>query len=605
MKFKNERLDRLTRHPLLTPALLALAAVCLGVLALWFAAVDNRNVLFLSYLTHPLILLLNILPPLLLALVLYFLIGRAGCAFVLTSAVTLGFAFANYYKLTFRNDPVIFEDLTLLREAGNMAGQYPLFLSKSMLAALLLVGLGWLFLHFFARARTPVRPRLLCAAAAVLLGVSLWWLYTDPDIYISGTENNAHINIYSATELYLSKGFFYPFLYSTRYYSNQAPAGYSEQAALDLLAPYEEGVIPQGKKVDLLAIQLEAFNDFTRLGATGINPEVYAAYHALEAESVTGNLVTNIFAGGTVNTERTVLTGLPYLPSLRVSTNAYPWYLKEQGYTTVFSHPSHGWFYNRENINRSLGFEQGLYLENRYGSMTDNEVGYDPLYLPDLLTLYGEHTAAGGGPYFSFGVTYQGHGPYGGDVAWMGEGWVEEGRFSKENEILLNNYFGSVKNTGELLSAMVDELRESTRPVVLVLFGDHNPGLGEGTLLYDALGVDLDFSTPKGFYNYYSTRYLIWANDAAKAALGNDFQGVGPDISPNYLMNEVFSLCSWSGPAYMQATQVMMERLSVINTDSGLWVEDGVLKQELSEAGTELYRDFKYLQYYWQKRFQY
>ena len=30
---------------------------------------------------------------------------------------------------------------------------------------------------------------------------------------------------------------------------------------------------------------------------------------------------------------------------------------------------------------------------------------------------------------------------------------------------------------------------------------------------YEAMGLDLDFSTEEGFYNYYSTRYLIWANE--------------------------------------------------------------------------------------------
>ena len=52
--------------------------------------------------------------------------------------------------------------------------------------------------------------------------------------------------------------------------------------------------------------------------------------------------------------------------------------------------------------------------------------------------------------------------------------------------------------------------------MVIVVFGDHNPWLGDGNAVYKAIGLDLDFSTEEGFYNYYSTRYLIWANDAAK-----------------------------------------------------------------------------------------
>lgn len=51
---------------------------------------------------------------------------------------------------------------------------------------------------------------------------------------------------------------------------------------------------------------LEAFADFSRFtGVEGVDWEsAYGTYHALESESYTGNLITNIFAGGTVDTER-------------------------------------------------------------------------------------------------------------------------------------------------------------------------------------------------------------------------------------------------------------------------------------------------------------
>ena len=117
--------------------------------------------------------------------------------------------------------------------------------------------------------------------------------------------------------------------------------------------------------------------------------------------------------------------------------------------------------------------------------------------------------------------------------------------------------------------------------------------------------MDLDFSTEEGFYNYYSTRYLIWANDAAKEALDRDFTGQGPTISPNFLMNEVFRQCGWDGNAFMQATQQVMDQVPVINTPTGLYVEGGRLTAALTPEGQALVDDYHMLQYYWRRHFAY
>lgn len=64
-----------------------------------------------------------------------------------------------------------------------------------------------------------------------------------------------------------------------------------------------------------------------------------------------------------------------------------------------------------------------------------------------------------------------------------------------------------------------------------------NPWLGAGNSVYKEMGLDIAADHKEGFMNYYRTRYLVWANDAAKDVLGNDFVGKGPDIAPCFLMN--------------------------------------------------------------------
>ena len=100
---------------------LLLAGLCLGGLSLFFAYGDYPDVLMKSYFQHSLIAVLNILPVVLGLFLVYFLVGRPWLAFLITGVVVWGFSLGNYYKLRFRDDPLMFEDICHIREAGSIA----------------------------------------------------------------------------------------------------------------------------------------------------------------------------------------------------------------------------------------------------------------------------------------------------------------------------------------------------------------------------------------------------------------------------------------------------------------------------------------------------
>ena len=585
-------------------ALLVLCAgLGVGLLSLFFAAVNHRTAMFLSYFQIPMIAFLNLAPVLLLMLFLWFLSGRAWLAYALTAAVTLGLTIASWFKLQFRNDPMMFEDLLLIKEAGNMAGKYKLFLTKTMAVALALVLVGLVFLFLCVRGRACVRSRYLGLSLVIVLALPLRDLLLNNAVYVVDTANNALINQWSATDVYTSKGFVYPFLHSVSAALETPPEGYSDEKAKLILSAYEDADIPEDQKVNVISLMLESYDDFTKYGVPELDPAVYADYHALEAEGVSGNLITNIFAGGTVDSERCFLTGFSDLGSFRAPTNSYPWYFRSQGYYATGAHPCFSWFYNRENINQNLGFQDYKFVENYFAPLTGGDVGYDDMFFPELIKLWEDRPQ--GQPFFAYDLTYQGHGPYNDDVTWFGNDHVVDQGYTEAELNILNNYFGSIKNTNDHLKEFFDYYRAESEPVVIVVFGDHNPWLGDAESIYHTLGIDLDFSTEQGFYNYYSTRYLIWANDAAKQALGRDFTGEGPDLSPNFLMNEVFRQCGWTGPAFMQSTQQAMDRVPVMNNPTRLYVENGALTGTLTPEGQALVDDYHTVQYYYRKHFIY
>lgn len=583
------------------------AGLCLGWLSLFFAYGDYPDTIMKTYFQHPLILFLNLAPVVLALFLLYALLGRAWPAFLLADLVVWGLSLGNYYKLRFRDDPLMFQDLKNLRDAAAITAMadYDLTPDKRCVFGILCLLFGTAFLFLLVRGRLPKKPRLALLAVCAALCLPTAKLMEDTGIYSAKTDNFDQIERWSSTQVYLSKGFVYPFLHSVTAGAVKPPAGYSQSETLALLESYTPEDIPEEKKVDLIVLQLEAFADFSLFaGVEGVDfDRAYEAYHALESESLTGDLVTNIFAGGTVDTERAFLTGFADVRNYRADTNSYAWYLRTQGYTAEGCHPSYEWFYNRRNVNGYLGIPNYYYIENRFRELYPHGEAPDEVLFPEIFRLYEEHRDGNGGPYFSFNVTYQGHGPYGTEDVWRGEHFTD-GRYSAETANIVDNYLGSVLDTGEQLQWLFDRFRSEDRPVVLVVFGDHKPWLGYANSAYQELGVDLDLSRSEGFYNYYATRYLLWANDAAKAALGVDLTGEGPDVSSCFLINLVFDQLGWRGDEWAQATSDIRRELPVL-TDLGWYVRNGELTTELDEAGQAALNRYLGLQYYYSTHFRY
>lgn len=575
------------------------AALVLGMLSLVLAPAQFGWQMFFDYLDHPGLIALNLVPPVVLMALFYGIVGRAWLAYVLTALPVLGLSIGNYYKLAFRDDPVIAADLLLLGEAGNMAGKYQLFWFNKLTAVLICAALSVILLALLARGKPLGRFRAVTAGAALACALAMIPVYGSDDIY-QANANEEHINKWASSQQYMSRGLLYPFLHSIKDAFPEPPEGYDQKEAAQWLEAYQDADIPEDKKVNIVGVMLEAFADFSSFDQIEFTQDVYAGIHALEAEGYSGNLLTNIFAGGTVNTERAFLTGVGSGDhDYRSNTSSYAWYLKSQGYQTSGDHPSSAWFYNRENINEFLGFDSYRFTDNFYREIAHDETAWDRDFFPELTKSVLEQIEDDA-PLFSFSVSYQGHGPYGDYECWWGEAedYFSNTDLEPASRYILSNYLGSILDTQKHLTAMADAFRQSDEPIVLVVFGDHKPWLGNGNSVYEDLGIDLSQETDESFYNYWSTRYLIWANDAAKEALGTDLVGKGPDISPCFLMNVLFDQLGWTGDAYMQAVNQCREALPVIHNYGTCLTADGQLVRAPSGEQAELVRKFECLGYY-------
>jgi len=194
-------------------------------------------------------------------------------------------------------------------------------------------------------------------------------------------------------------------------------------------------------------------------------------------------------------------------------------------------------------------------------------------------------------------VTYQNHGPYSADYAAFSDIYVPQGDLSDSDYHIVNNYLRGIQDTARRMQTMLDAFRASSKPVILVFFGDHKPWLGEQSVTYAALGIDITSQNDASFYNYYATNYLVWANDAAKEVLGSDFVGTGPDISPCFLMNVLFDQCGWEGPGYTALTNEVMAATPLLHT-TGRYLTDGILTDALTGEQQLLVEQMTHAQYY-------
>ncbi len=168
--------------------------------------------------------------------------------------------------------------------------------------------------------------------------------------------------------------------------------------------------------------------------------------------------------------------------------------------------------------------------------------------------------------YFNFSVTYQNHGPYETESDTDETYLFRKDGYTDNEYNILNNYLYYVSKTDKAIAKLRAYIDEQEEPIILVLFGDHNPWLGDNNSVYEMLGINQDLDTEEGAENYYETRYIVYANEAAKEMYGKSFTEEGNTISPMFLMNEIFDYLGLEGPAYLNYLDDLKSQYNILNT---------------------------------------
>ena len=586
--------------------MMVLCGALTGLLGLAIACGDLGFDMFKSYFAHPWLLVVNLIVPVALCLFFYMIFGRPSLGYFFGGGISLAAAIAQGIKIKSCRDVVYLTDFF---EGGEGFDAFPALKDTDLgigpvLAAVFFIAVTVLLvLMFRGRKSAWFGGRMLLAVAVVGFLALYCANLHGMDKYDTSRydlDNSGNIDTRSDLQVYVSQGFYYPLVKSAfRAEPDVAPGEYSRARAAELIADYSDAAIPEGKAADIFVVQLESFADFSKSKTSAVDMEdIYSQLPGIKESSVSGKLLSYYFGQDYGGAASSILTGYTMPVGITKRSESYVRYLARQGYDCWGMHPDYPDIWGVARRNRALGFKYFGYIGDRFSTIEQIKGKYESdWYLFGQAYTEYKQRAANGEPQFAFIQTTQNMPPYGSGKPYAAE--VKGDDLSADNKAVLGDYFGGVRNTLFYLSNFLHMLSLEERPVVVLISSDNMPDLGAEN--YYLLGLPDPYAQDAAFYDKYYVDYYIWANDAAKSQFGNKFSGVGPTISMNFIMQELFARCGYTGSVFMQLSQqIRKEFLFITPERMGFYGNEGQIlyAKDLSfDQQTALY-NYLYLEYY-------
>ncbi len=430
---------------------------------------------------------------------------------IILSIASFAIGTANYYTVLWRTIPINFGDLKCAATVGSVLYGYNLVIPDCIIWAAIVLAV-FITLVILAPTKNPpesTKRKFLGSCAAFVIGaVTLGVCYgiTSSDLDVVGSDG---VN-------FGKYGYLVSFVSNAKAMKVDAPEGYSADSADSILAAYEyeekTEVYP-----DIIIVMNESLCDLRTIGEFETSEEYLPFFNSLKEECVSGELITFGLGGGTSLTEfefltRSSQTLLPYtsvaymqyidsdIPTLASTLKNY-----ERPYDITAMHPAQAINYNRDKNYPFMGFDRFLDLE--YFDDLESPRGFlDDEQCYDRMLEYYNSTDKNT-PQMIFNITIQNHGGYY-DTCDLGTETVKITSFDATYDA--ERYLTLVKQSDMALENLIAELSESDRPVVLLMFGDHQPLLEDA--FYEEFRGDKENWTAEDHLSRHRTPFIIWSN---------------------------------------------------------------------------------------------
>lgn len=546
-------------------------------------------------------LLLNLLLFYVIYLAVFGLTGSMRIGFPILNGIFTFWALAEYFVVQFRSRPIMLWDILAFRTAATVAGNYQYAITRHLAAGILGICLWTVIVWFFSFKIRGMKKRLLSAAVSLAGGAAFLGAFYAVLIPKAGIS----INMWEPLGSYESQGYLLSTLCAFTYLSVDAPEGYSLAAVEEIKAEIEEtkgqqellfaptsGVTP----TNIICIMNESFSDLRKVAPFETDVPFLEYYDSLEENCIKGALYMPVFGAMTCNSEFEFLTGnsMAFAPEGAVPFQTYmrdPSYsivsiLKEEGYRTAAIHANLKSNWNRDGAYRALGFdefygiesfdvENGPYVRGLIGDRGDYEkiIGLTESKEP-------------GEPLFIFDVTMQNHGGY-------EEPWEATVHLTDYDDMpKTEQYLSLIRESDQALQFLLEYYSQVDEPTMIVLFGDHQPGIEEE--FYEALyGAPLKEMEYQDLIRRFITPFLIWTNYPTES-----MEGV--QMSAQYLAASALQRANIDLTDYFSFLSRMYQAAPVVHF-YGYMRDDGILidwSTWRDQPEYEMFHQFDILQYH-------
>lgn len=560
------------------------------------------------------LVILNFLPPFLLALFLYGLSGRVKISIVLVSAFQIIFLIINRMKIIYRKDPFKLSDINESLEAVKMVkSSYSPDKFSIILALLFFIFLA-ILLFFYKTNKLNLSTRATILIISLVIG-----FFSYKGFYISSNVYNSlkvYGNPFNEIDVYNSMGFNYSFIFKINASMIRPPQNYNkeEYANRDREDRGEEiSVLKAQEKPNIVWIMGESFTDFSQNPVfsfdKGNDPNENFKKICNQAP-MTGRIVVPGFGGGTGDTEFDVLTGTLTIDTapngsyafniVKNNTKSLASVLKNIGYNTMAFHPGYEWFYHRNVVYPRLGFDKSSFLENIKNPENKgdyfSEEKFTDIYLDGLKkSLDSKETV------FDYAVDIQNHGPYFYDKYGQTLPFNCTKPLTDEAKVCWGSYFIGVKDIDTMLGRVYDFIMSRQEPIIFVFYGDHLPALGEDPDGYKQIGVDMKVDTLEDEITRHSTPFFITANEAGRKYLNveNAKLTKGSVISANFLGSSVLDMLGFTkADNFFEYNSNLRDYMPIISRHF-IYTKDATYpKEKVGGEAAQKYMDYRAYEYY-------
>lgn len=457
-----------------------------------------------------------------------FLLKKRLFAFSLGSLVWIVLGIANNFLIKFRETPLTFADLGMIKNAIELSDQY---LSKGamiLIASLFIIIFGILIFIFIKSKKVKFRylTNILCL---------FLYLLTFSFLLNYGLKSNIITkNFWDITGGYNTYGFSYSFFNSAINTGMHKPTGYSKNTISDIkneltmldsensiavsansIAKNIDTISLENSEIDnsnseikpnIVIVQLESFINPNWITDITLNKNPVSNFEALSEEFTSGLLAVPALGGGTANTEFEVITGMstdffgagefPF--NTIASKKAIPslaYTLKDLGYSANSLHNHEGKFYSRNVVYKNLGFDSFTPIEcMNVPERTPVGWAKDSVLIDEICNII----TSTDNPDLVFGISVQGHGNYPNDEVDDKEIYITN-KYTKSNKNSLEYFINQIYEMDQFVGNLIEAVNNLNEPTVIAFYGDHFPAVG-------IENHEVSIKTLK------STPYVIWDN---------------------------------------------------------------------------------------------